>query len=80
LPAQIVVVPASDTVGFGTTVIVASVEFTSEHIEPASRNTAWYKVVVPGVLFAVMVALVLAMVVQLVPLLVEYSQRWILPV
>ena len=79
LPAQIVAVPANDTVGLGTTVTDEVLEFTSEQILPASRNTARYKVV-PVVLLAVIDVLVFDIVVQVVPLSVDDSQRTIFPV
>ena len=74
VPAQIVVAPAKVTDGVGTTVTDEFVDIASEQILPASRDTAWYKVV-PIVVYALIDDVVFAIVVQVVPLFVEYSQR-----
>ena len=73
-----VAVPAKLTLGLGTTVTDELEDATSEQMLPASRNMAWYRVV-PTVVLADIEVVVLAMVVHVVPLSVEYSQRIIFP-
>jgi len=79
VPEQIVVDPLIVTDGVGTTVTDEFVEIASEQMLPASRTTAWYKVV-PIVVDALIDDVVFAIVVQVVPLLIEDSQRTITPV